>query len=358
MYNKSIPYNDLPDLPPDYVVSELVFKKLLKASRSLAQFNGAITNLPNPNLFIDTIHLQEAKGSSEIENIVTTNDQVYQSFVSEQKYKNGNEKEVISYKKALFHGLETLKTRSFLHTDLYVELMQIIKQNNSGIRNTPGTFLAGSGGKPVYTPPTGEVVIREKLASLDRFINENENYDPLVKLAMIHYQFEAIHPFTDGNGRTGRIIMLLYLKMTGLLQLPALYLSEYIINHKAGYYKKLNDVTENKEWESWIIYVLEMIDYASIKGLKRLVTITTVMNETANKIKETLPKIYSKELVEVLFHLPYTKRQALIDAQLGTAKTVGNYLKELEKKGFLTSHKVGKEVLYLNKGLMDVLNQS
>lgn len=358
MYDKNIPYNDLPDLPPKNVESKAIIKKLIETSRSLAQFNGAITNLPNPNLFIDTIHIQEAKGSSEIENIITTNDQLYKTFISEKNYKNSNEKEVISYKKALFHGLKTLESRPFLNTNLYIELMQIIKQNNSSVRNTPGTILAGKDGKPVYTPPTGEDVIRDKLAQLDVFINENEEYDPLIKLALIHYQFEAIHPFTDGNGRTGRIIMLLYLKLTGLLELPALYLSEYIIKHKNDYYKKLNAVTQKEEWEAWVIYILEMVNYASIKGLKRLELITATMIKTADDIKQQLPKIYSKELVEVLFHLPYTKRQALIDAELGTAKTVGNYLKELEQAGFLTSQKVGKEVLYMNNRLMMILNES
>lgn len=358
MYDKNIPYNDLPDLPPAGIESKAVIKKLIATSRSLAQFNGTIRNLPNPNLFIDTIHIQEAKGSSEIENIITTNDEVYKTFIADKQFKNSNEKEVISYKKALFHGLKALETRPFLNTNLYIELMQIIKQNNSSIRNTPGTFLAGNDGKPVYTPPTGEDVIRQKLAQLDLFINEHSDYDPLIKLALIHYQFEAIHPFTDGNGRTGRIIMLLYLKLTGLLEFPALYLSEYIIEHKNDYYKKLNAVTQNAAWESWIIYILKMVDYASIKGLKRLETISESMNDSANEIKELLPKIYSKELVEVMFHLPYIKRQNLIDAELGTAKTVGNYLKELEKAGFLTSQKVGKEVLYLNIKLMDILNES
>ncbi len=356
MYDKNVPYNDLPDLPPRGIDLSNIYKPLIASSRSLAQFNGAIKNLPNPHLFIDTIHLQEAKGSSEIENIVTTNERLYEQIVADKKYQNNSEKEVINYKKALFHGLAALEKRPFLHTNLYVEIMQIIKENTSGIRNTPGTILAGSDGKPVYTPPTGEQVIREKLAQLDEFINTNEEHDPLIKLAMIHYQFEAIHPFTDGNGRTGRIIMLLYLKMSGLLELPALYLSEYIISHKNEYYRKLNAVTAGNDWEAWIIYVLEMVDHAAIKGINRLDSITQIMEDTAKDIKNELPKIYSKELVEVLFYLPYTKRQALVDADLGTAKTVGNYLKELENKGFLISKKVGKEVLYLNHRLMAVLN--
>ena len=358
MYDKNIPYNDLPDLPPNFKQSKLMLNRLIAASRSLAQFNGAITGLPNPTLFIDTIHIQEAKGSSEIENIITTNDKLYKNFIAERSYDNSNDKEVINYKKALFHGLKTLKKRSFLNTNLYIQLMQIIKQNTSEIRNTPGTILAGKDGKPIYTPPTGEDLIRSKLAQLDAFINENEDYDPLIKLALIHYQFEAIHPFTDGNGRTGRIIMLLYLKMTGLLQLPALYLSEYIITHKTEYYLKLNAVTAGQDWESWIIYILDMVDHASTKGLCQLQLITTDMEQSARQIKDKLPKIYSKELVEVLYQLPYTKRQVLVDAQLGTAKTVGNYLKELERAGLLTSEKVGKEVLYLNKSFMKILNES
>jgi Fic family protein len=174
-------------------------------------------------------------------------------------------------------------------------------------------------------------------------------------MALMHYQFEAIHPFSDGNGRTGRILLLLYLKLEKLLDTPAIYLSEYIIKNKMDYYTKLRKVTENNDWEGWILYMLEMVEYTANKGLERLKNVTSLMDQMATEIKETIPKVYTKELVEILFRLPYTKRQFLIDAKLGTPKTVGNYLMELEKSGFLISEKVGKEKLYLNHKLMAIL---
>lgn len=210
-------------------------------------------------------------------------------------------------------------------------------------------------GEVIYTPPEGEVIIREKLANLERFVNEDISLDPLIKMALMHYQFEAIHPFADGNGRTGRILLLLYLKLSGLLDTPAIYLSEYIIKHKADYYRNLKTVTEKNEWEAYILYMLDMVEETSVKGLERLNKIKNAMNETANEIREKLPKVYSKELTEILFRLPYTKRQHLIDENFGNSKTVGNYLMALEEKGILHSVRVGKEKLYINRRLLEIL---
>ncbi|MDR0266403.1 MAG: Fic family protein [Sphingobacterium sp.] len=210
--------------------------------------NGTLLNLPNPTLFLDTIYLQEAKASSEVENIITTNDELYRSFVADKKIENLSTKEVLSYKKALWLGLEELKARHFITTNLCIKIVQCIKQNNASIRVTPGTMLSNNRGEIIYTPPSGETIIREKLANLEKFINEESNIDPLIKMALLHYQFEAIHPFVDGNGRTGRILLLLYLKLSGLLEVPAIYLSEYIIQNKNDYYTKLKGVTENENW--------------------------------------------------------------------------------------------------------------
>lgn len=355
-FNRKIPYNRLPILPPKTnLETTKVLRKTINASRALAQLNGLLTNLPNPTLFLDTIHLQEAKASSEIENIITTNDDLYKSLVADKKFGNPATKEVINYKEALWNGLQQIETRPFISTNLCVEIVQSIKKNTAGIRTTPGTALKNTNGETIYTPPTGEAVIREKLNNLETFINGEDAIDPLIKMALMHYQFEAIHPFSDGNGRTGRILLLLYLKIEKLLDTPAIYLSEYIIKNKADYYMKLRMVTENNDWEGWILYMLEMVEYTAKKGLERLRNFTSLMEQMATEIKETLPKVYTKELVEILFRLPYTKRQFLIDAKLGTPKTVGNYLMELEKYGFLISEKVGKEKLYLNHKLMAVL---
>lgn len=358
-FDRNTPYNSLPLLPPKTTLeSTKVLRKTIDASRALAQLNGMLTNLPNPTLFLDTIHLQEAKASSEIENIITTNDDLYKSLVADKKFDNPATKEVLSYKEALWNGLNDIENRPFISTNLCVEIVQSIKKNTAGIRKTPGTALKNASGKTIYTPPTGEAVIREKMANLETFINGEDAMDPLIKMALMHYQFEAIHPFSDGNGRTGRILLLLYLKLEKLLDTPAIYLSEYIIKNKADYYTKLREVTENNDWEAWILYMLEMVEYTANKGLIRLKEVTNLMEQMATGIKETLPKVYTKELVEILFRLPYTKRQFLIDAKLGTPKTVGNYLKELEKVGFLVSEKVGKEKLYLNHRLMAILEAS
>ncbi|MGZ0014770.1 Fic family protein [Yeosuana sp. AK3] len=358
-FNRNKPYNSLPLLPPKVTLETTkVLRKTIDASRALAQLNGMLTNLPNPTLFLDTIHLQEAKTSSEIENIITTNDELYKFLVADKKFDNPATKEVISYKEALWNGLQLIEKRPFITTNLCVEIVQSIKKNTAGIRTTTGTALKNAKDETIYTPPTGEAVIREKLANLETFINSEDAIDPLIKMALMHYQFEAIHPFSDGNGRTGRILLLLYLKLEKLLETPAIYLSEYIIKNKADYFTKLREVTENEDWETWIIYMLEMVEYTANKGLQRLKDVTNLMEQMATEIKETLPKVYTKELVEILFRLPYTKRQFLIDAKLGTPKTVGNYLNDLQGAGFLISEKVGKEKLYLNHRLMAVLEAS
>ena len=355
-FNKSRPYNDLPLLPPKAELeTKEILTKTIRASRALAQLNGAIRNLPNPSLFLDTLHLQEAKASSEIENIITTNDDLYQAVVADKKFDNPATKEVISYKEAIWLGFSRLEQQPFITTNLCIELVQCIKQNTAGIRTTPGTTLSNAQGEVIYTPPSGEQVIREKMANLETFINENDSIDPLIKMAISHYQFEAIHPFSDGNGRTGRILLLLQLKLEKLLDVPALFLSEYIIEHKDMYYAGLRSVTENNDWSKFILYMLDMVETTAIKGLERLESIIQLMETTGQEIKEKLPKVYSKDLVEVIFKLPYTKRQNLIDIDLGTPKTVGNYLIALEEKGFLKSVRVGKEKLYLNPSLMNIL---
>lgn len=357
-FNKNTPYNDLPLLPPkSNLETTSILRKTITASRALANLNGAIINLPNPQLFLDTMHLQEAKASSEIENIITTNDELYKSVVADKKFETPAAKEVISYKNALWNGLKQLESKPFITTNLCIDIMQRIKENTSSIRTTPGTTLSNTNGDIIYTPPSGEDVIRGKLSNFEKFINEDDSLDPLIKMALMHYQFEAIHPFSDGNGRTGRILLLLYLKIENLLDIPAIYLSEYIIQNKSEYYKRLRLVTEEEEWEGWILYMLDMIERTSLNGLIRLKAIMALIQKMSNEIKNELPKVYTKDLIEIIFKLPYTKRQNLIDAGFGTPKTVGNYLIALEDKGFLKSVKVGKEKLYLNYRLMEILEK-
>ncbi|NBB89379.1 MAG: Fic family protein [Bacteroidetes bacterium] len=356
-YSPEIPYNDLPLLPPEAELeTKAILKKTIAASRALSELKGAITKLPNPNLFIDTIQLQEAQASSAIENIITTHDDLFKQSIVNKKIDDPAVKEVLHYKDALWHGMEVMKDKPLLTTNLFIKLMQIIKENNAGIRNAPGTQLKNpTTGKVVYTPPNGEEVIREKLKNLEGFIHAEDEIDPLIKMAIIHYQFEAIHPFYDGNGRTGRIILLLYLKLTELLNFPALFLSAYIMENKVSYYNKLRAVTEKDDWQGWIYYMLDMIETTSKKDRQRIAKIEKLMVKMGAKIQVKLPNVYSKDLMEVLFRLPYTKRQFLEKAGSGNLKTVGNYLKKLEKAGFLKSEKVGKEKLYLNHQLLEIL---
>ncbi len=356
-YNPEIPYNNLPDLPPKVdIETKSILRKVISASRSLSELKGAITNLPNPLLFIDTINLQEAQASSAIENIVTTQDALFQASVADLKIENSVTKEVIHYKNALWHGVKEIDRKPILTTNLFISLVQIIKENQSGIRNLPGTQLKNPiTDKVIYTPPEGEDIIREKLQAFERFANEESELDPLIKMALMHYQFEAIHPFFDGNGRTGRIILLLFLKHAGLMDLPALYLSSYILKTKDKYYSNLRTVTEKNDWENWILYMLDMVEQTAKSARSRIKKIETLMNKMSDEIQSTLPKIYSKDLIEILFQLPYTKRNFLVKAGIGNIKTSGNYLKNLETKGFLKATTVGKEKLYLNFRLMEIL---
>jgi Fic family protein len=358
-YNPNIPYNNLPDLPPTAdIETKTILRKVISASRALSELKGAITNLPNPLLFIDTINLQEAQASSEIENIITTQDVLFQASVAEKKIENLATKEVIHYKEAMWFGVEQIKKRPFLTTNLFIEIMQIIKENQSSIRNQPGTQLKNPAtDEVIYTPPEGENILRDKLKALEDFINTEDDLDPLIKLALIHYQFEAIHPFYDGNGRTGRIILLLYLSVCGLMDLPALYLSNYILKNKNQYYVNLRNVTEKNDWEGWVMYMLDMIEVTAHSGRNQIAKIEQLMKLMSDEIQTQLPKVYSKDLLEILFHLPYTKRNFIEKAGLGNIKTSGNYLKSLEEKGFLRGIVVGKEKLYLKYRLMEILKQ-
>jgi Fic family protein len=309
-FNNTKPYNGLPLLPPKTILETAkVLRKTNDASRALAQLNGMLTNLPNPTLFLDTIHLQEAKASSEIENIITTNDDLYKSLVADKKFDNPATKEGISYKEALYNGLRDIEKLPFISTNLCIEIVQSIKKNKAGIRTTPRIALKNAQGQTIYTPPTGESIIREKLANLETFINSKSELGPLIKMALMHYQFEAIHPFSDGNGRTGKILLLLYLKLEKLLDTPAIYLSKFIIKNKSDYFTKLRLVTENNDWESWVLHILEMVEYTANNGLKHLKDVTELMEVMSIEIKQSLPKVYTKELVEILFRLPLYKKK-------------------------------------------------
>jgi Fic family protein len=357
-YNKIKPYNDLPLLPPvKDVETKAILKKAIQANKALAKLMGAAGKLPNQSMLVNSISLQEAKMSSEIENIITTNDELYQALSSQKKNADPATNEVLHYQEALWYGFNVIKKKGMMTTNLFIELVRILKQNKAGIRTTPGTSIFNPLKKEiVYTPPEGEGIIREKLKNLEAYINLNdEETDPLIKMAVIHYQFEAIHPFIDGNGRTGRILNILYLIQNGMLELPILYLSKYIIENKKTYYERLRAVTEKNKWEDWILYILDATENTAIYTQKKLDNIVLLMEQTGHMIKKKLPDIYSKELVEAIFKQPYCKRQFIVEAEIAQLKTAGAYLSKLQTIGVLKSESVGKEKLYLNKKLIDIL---
>jgi Fic family protein len=357
-FNRNKPWNDLPILPPrEQLETRAVLKKAVTAGRSLAELKGLGRTVPNQALLVDSLVLQEAKASSEIENIITTNDALFKAFTVKSSNVDPATKEVLRYQQTLWEGFNSLKKRPFLSTNLYIRIVQKIKQNQAGIRNTPGTAIVNdTTGDVLYTPPEGESVIRDKLGNLENFIHADDDIDPLIKMAVIHYQFEAIHPFSDGNGRTGRIINILYLVIKDLLDLPVLYHSKYIIEKKSDYYRLLRDVTEHARWEPWILYMLDAVEKTASFTGERIVKIRDLMEETLQFARRKLPsRVYSKELVELLFHQPYTKGQFLVDAGIAERKTAAEYLKKLAETGILEMQKVGKENLYLNSKLYELL---
>ena len=357
-FDPRVPYNDLPPLPPaGNVETGAVLKKAISAARALAELKGLGQTIPNQAMLVDSLILQEAKDSSAIENVFTTNDVLFRSYAAKTARIDPATKEVLRYREALWNGFESLKARPVLSTNLLVRIVQTIKESDAGIRNVPGTVIAdGRTTETIYTPPEGEELLRDKLADLERFMHADDDIEPLVKLALIHYQFEAIHPFADGNGRTGRVLGILFLTYKGLLDLPVLYLSRYIIEHKQDYYTLLRNVTEKGEWEPWILYMLDAVEQMSAVTRDRILAIRALMEDTMERVKTELPKIYSKELVELLFRQPYTKNRVLVEAGMAERKTASVYLHELERIGVLRSQKMGTETLYLNVRLYDLLS--
>lgn len=352
------PFNDLPALPPPVEVeTKAVLKRAIAANRALAELKGQGRIIPNQSMLINSLVLQEAKASSEIENIVTTNDALFRAMAASSGTVDPATKEVLRYREALWHGYKRVKNKARLDTDLFIQVVQAIKEDKNGIRNKPGTVIGNPRTREIiYTPPEGERTIRKKLDELEQFIHTADEIDPLVKLALSHYQFEAIHPFFDGNGRTGRLINILFLIAHHLLDLPVLYMSKYIIDDKPEYYKRLRRVTENGEWESWVLYMLDAIEFTARLTRQKIHDIRTLLDDTLAVAKRKLPaRVYSKELIELLFRQPYTKGQFIVEAGLAERQTAAEYLKELERIGVLKGHKVGKENLYLNVKLYELL---
>lgn len=339
------------------IETKAVLKKIVSANKALAELKGVAMSIPNQNILINSLSLQEAKDSSEIENIVTTHDELYRAEAGSSNISK-SAKEVQRYKEALYTGFDFIKENKLLLKKHIVKIQQILEDNEAGIRTQSGTVLKNErSGEIVHKPPQNHDDIQNLMDNLEQYINTNEldDFDVLTKMAIIHYQFESIHPFYDGNGRTGRIVNILYLILNNLLDFPILYLSSYIISTKSDYYKLLGKVRNEDAWIEWVMYILEGVETTAMNSIKLINEINFLMFKTKEKFTEKLPKIYSKDLLETLFSKPYIKTSFLVDELEVTRKTASSYLREIEKIGILESIKVGRNVYFINKELFALL---
>jgi Fic family protein len=351
------PYNDLPPLPPSVdVETKTVLRRCISATRALAELKGAGDLVPNQAILINAIPLQEAKASSEVENILTTGDALYQAAAFPEGKIDPRTKEVLRYRAALKRGYDHLNKQP-ISVGLLREICEILLDGEVAIRSHSGTTIRNqSTGEVIYTPPDEYEVIMEKMDELERFMHNGAHLDPLICLALIHYQFEAIHPFEDGNGRTGRILNILYLVDRALLRIPVLYLSRFIIGHKNDYYRLLREVTEHQEWEGWILFILQAVEETATWTHERINAIHHLLDETTARCREDLPShVYSRELVELIFVQPYCKIEFVVDAGISKRQTASEYLKKLEEIGILESRKVGREKIYVHTALLKLL---
>jgi len=365
-YDRNQPYNLLPMLPPpdDRVITVEILKAVSNANKALAELKGLARKLPNQSMLVNTIALREAKASTEIENIFTTDEELYKALSGNDAGLKGNAKEVLRYREALWKGYHDINANGEFGLDLMIKIYQEIKEVQDGIRPSQTEITIkkrGSGvlgGTVVYTPPRGEKVIEEMMENLISYLNDDSkfSYDPLIKLAVSHYQFEAIHPFRDGNGRTGRILSILLMIQKKLLDVPVLYLSAYIIEHKDDYYALLNMVTTLKNWRDWILYILKAVEETSLFTINKINEIDNLFQKTCDLVKLKLPHI-RKEVVEKIFEQPYISPRKLLDQNTKSINTAKKYLGQMESLGILVSKKLGKEIIYLNIDLFNLLSE-
>lgn len=348
----------VPTLPlKEDIETKAVMKKTALARSALAEMKGAALSIPNQSILINTLSLQEAKDSSAIENIITTQDELFQSDLLTQNFKTLASKEVHKYAEALRWGFQTVVQTGFLSNKHIIDVQEAIEGNSAGFRKVPGTALKNEQtGEVVYTPPQTYDEVLEYMTNLESFMNNNElcDWDPLVKMAVIHHQFESIHPFYDGNGRTGRIINILYLVKEGMLNLPILYLSRYINQNKGAYYRLLQKVRTENSWEEWILFILEGVEQTSIQTIKIIEGIKNLMLKSKKKIRDNT-KFYSQDLINNLFKHPYTKIDFVMsDLEVGRI-TATKYLDELNQIGIVHKVKLGRDNYYINKDLFEML---
>lgn len=365
-FDRNIPYNSLPGLPPAeaFYKDAEVIRKLAEASRKLAELKGVASMLPNQSIFVNTIALREAKASSAIENIFTTDDELYKALTyQEEDYVQGPAKEILHYREALWKGYTEIVKDGKLTVDAIIEIYRQVKQTHDGIRPYQAEIVIkkrGWGsliGETVYTPPRGKGVVEKMLNDLVDFLNDDERFpiDPLMKMAMAHYQFEAIHPFRDGNGRTGRIICLLYLIQKGLLDLPILYMSAYILQNKDIYYFNLSNVTGTQNWKEWLLFMMETVIQTSEFTIYQINRIRALISKTEEIIKDKKPAVAKIEIPK-LFEQPYIRPKNLVSEKIKSVNTAKKYLSDLEELGLLVKSKIGKEFIWFNTELMDILS--
>lgn len=360
MANKYI----IPTLPLPYDLETVaVLKQLNKANKKLAELKGIARTIPNENILISMLALQEARDSSAVENIVTTQDDLYQAGVSDNiRIINPATKEVLRYREAIFEGFEMVRKNKILSNNVIKKVQEKVKQNNAGFLVSPSKALVNqSDGRVIYTPPQDINEVNEKMSNLEAFINDQElsNLDPLIKMAIIHHQFESIHPFGDGNGRTGRIVNILYLVITDLLDLPILYLSRYITHHKGEYYHLIQAIrdknTDNaKEWEEWILFILKGVEETAGNTIELVKGISHLMAEYKNVLRPIFDKAYKHELINNLFFHPYTKIEYMQHDMMVQRKTAAKYLDRIVETGLLEKVKKGRENYYINVKLCNL----
>lgn len=353
---------NMPELLPIQaeLESHKVLRKLATAHKALAELKGVVTSMPNENILLETLILREAKESSAIENIISTFPEVYQSSLLGNHYMSAEAKEVHSYAEALRQGFALVKKHGLLTNKFILQVHKVVEHNDAGFRRMPGTKLMNDKtGAVVYTPPQDADEIVSLMNNLEQFINNDEmmDIDPLVKMAVIHHQFESIHPFYDGNGRAGRIINILYLVQKNLLNLPVLYLSRYIIHTKPEYYRLLQTVRETGQWEEWILYMLQAVQQTAEEGIVLINGIRKLMQQYKQDIRRRLPKLYSQDLLNNLFKYPYTKIE-FIERDLQVSRSTAiRYLETLVKEGILKKQKIGRDNFYLNEPLFNLLSE-
>lgn len=363
-FDRNIPYNQLPELPPaEEIIDKEILRKWGLASRALAELNKNILRIPNPSMFINTISLQEAQSSTAIENIFTTEDELYEAVSDHLKEESANPatKEVLRYREALWDGYHALHKKKIFNQSVAIKIFRQIKNTKQGIRPPQSQVVIKRGqsdlrpGEVIYTPPRGTGIIEKKLKNLFEFYNTESDFDPLIKMAIGHYQFEAIHPFTDGNGRTGRILNLLYLVNQKLLSHPVLYLSKYIIHHKEDYYHHLSGVTQRQAWKPWLMFMLNAVENTAKHSSQKTDEILDQMEATYKYANKKL-KWYTLELNLALFSQPYIKQKKVGEITGATSRTtLTKYMQQMVDLGILSANEKGREVYFVNDDLMRIL---